>query len=147
MAISFESDEEALRKLRERLRKMSDEELIRFGDQCGIWQKIRFNGNWTRREQSGREENDRGSFLRKLGVKVNLARGDLDSVRPFLAASRDFYGVFSGGKGYVGRRVAEELSAHVDFASAWCGCDVYCGLPLSANKLTSDATCHSGSII
>jgi uncharacterized protein HemY len=31
MAISFESDEEVLRKLRERLRKMSDEELIRFG--------------------------------------------------------------------------------------------------------------------
>jgi hypothetical protein len=31
MAISFQSDEEVLRKLRERLRKMSDEELIRFG--------------------------------------------------------------------------------------------------------------------
>ena len=31
MAISFQSDEEVLRKLRERLRKMSDEELVRFG--------------------------------------------------------------------------------------------------------------------
>ena len=31
MAISFQSDEEVLRKLRERLRRMSDEELIKFG--------------------------------------------------------------------------------------------------------------------
>ena len=31
MAISFQSDEEVLRKLRERLRKMTDEELIKFG--------------------------------------------------------------------------------------------------------------------
>jgi hypothetical protein len=31
MAISFESDEEVLRKLREKLRKMTDEELIKFG--------------------------------------------------------------------------------------------------------------------
>ena len=31
MAISFQSDEEVLRKLRDKLRKMSDEELIRFG--------------------------------------------------------------------------------------------------------------------
>jgi hypothetical protein len=31
MAISFQSDEEVLRRLRDRLRKMSDEELIRFG--------------------------------------------------------------------------------------------------------------------
>ena len=31
MAISFQSDEEVLRKLREKLRKMSDEELIKFG--------------------------------------------------------------------------------------------------------------------
>jgi hypothetical protein len=31
MAISFQSDEEVLGKLRERLRKMTDEELIRFG--------------------------------------------------------------------------------------------------------------------
>ena len=33
MAISFQSDEEVLRKLRDKLRKMSDEELIRFGKQ------------------------------------------------------------------------------------------------------------------
>ncbi len=31
MAISFQSDEEVLRKLREKLRKMSDQELIKFG--------------------------------------------------------------------------------------------------------------------
>src|SRR5258707_14082172 len=31
MAISFQSDEEVLRKLRDKLRKMPDEELIRFG--------------------------------------------------------------------------------------------------------------------
>ena len=31
MAISFQSDEEVLRKLRDKLRKMSDAELIRFG--------------------------------------------------------------------------------------------------------------------
>lgn len=31
MTIAFESQEESLRKLRERLRKMSDEELIKFG--------------------------------------------------------------------------------------------------------------------
>jgi hypothetical protein len=31
MAISFQSDEEVMRKLRDRLRKMTDEELIRFG--------------------------------------------------------------------------------------------------------------------
>ncbi len=31
MAISFQSDEEILRKLRDKLRKMTDEELVRFG--------------------------------------------------------------------------------------------------------------------
>ena len=31
MAISFQSDEDVLRKLRDKLRKMTDEELIRFG--------------------------------------------------------------------------------------------------------------------
>jgi phage terminase small subunit len=31
MAISFQSDEEVLRKLRDKLRKMTDEQLIRFG--------------------------------------------------------------------------------------------------------------------
>ena len=31
MAISFQSDEEVLRKLRNKLRKMTDEELVRFG--------------------------------------------------------------------------------------------------------------------
>ena len=31
MAISFQSDEEIMRNLRAKLRKMSDEELIRFG--------------------------------------------------------------------------------------------------------------------
>ena len=31
MAIDFQSDEEVLRKLRDKLRRMSDEELIKFG--------------------------------------------------------------------------------------------------------------------
>jgi hypothetical protein len=31
MAISFQSEEEVLRKLRDKLRKMTDEELIKFG--------------------------------------------------------------------------------------------------------------------
>jgi predicted thioesterase len=31
MAISFQTDEEVLRKLRDRLRKMTDDELIKFG--------------------------------------------------------------------------------------------------------------------
>ena len=31
MAISFQPDEEVLRKLRDKLRKISDEELIKFG--------------------------------------------------------------------------------------------------------------------
>ena len=31
MAISFQSDEEVLRKLRDKLRKMTDEESVRFG--------------------------------------------------------------------------------------------------------------------
>ncbi len=31
MAISFQSDEEVLRKLRDKLRNMTDEELIKFG--------------------------------------------------------------------------------------------------------------------
>jgi hypothetical protein len=31
MAISFQSDEEVLEKFRERLRRVSDEELVRFG--------------------------------------------------------------------------------------------------------------------
>jgi len=31
MAISFQSDEEVLRKLRDKLRKMTDQELVRFG--------------------------------------------------------------------------------------------------------------------
>ena len=33
MAISFQSDEDVLRNLREKLRKMTDEELIKFGKQ------------------------------------------------------------------------------------------------------------------
>ncbi len=31
MAISFQSDEEVIQKLRDKLRKMTDEELIKFG--------------------------------------------------------------------------------------------------------------------
>ena len=36
MAISFQSEEEVLRNLRDRLRKMSDQELIKFGKQVRI---------------------------------------------------------------------------------------------------------------
>ena len=53
MAISFQSDEDVLRKLRDRLRKMSDEELIRFGKEVRRLAENPFLGNWKRRERSG----------------------------------------------------------------------------------------------
>ena len=53
MAISFQSDEEVLRKLRDKLRKMTDEE-VRFGKEVrtGL-RKIRFSGDWMKRGQNG----------------------------------------------------------------------------------------------
>jgi len=56
MAISFQSDEDVLRKLRDKLRKMTDEELVRSGKKFAGLRRIRFSGSWERREQSGSEE-------------------------------------------------------------------------------------------
>jgi len=42
MAISFQSDEEVLRKLQDKLRKMTDEELARFGKEVRCLRRIRF---------------------------------------------------------------------------------------------------------
>ncbi len=60
-AIGFESDEVQLRKLRERLRLMSDQELIQFGKECRnlvrakrVWLRLtRGPHNWKRRGRSG----------------------------------------------------------------------------------------------
>jgi hypothetical protein len=54
MSVGFDSDEIVLKKLRERLRRMTDEELIRFGKEVrrGL-RKICFSGNWMKRERSG----------------------------------------------------------------------------------------------
>jgi hypothetical protein len=60
MAIAFESEEEVLRKLRERLRKMSDAELIAFGKQVRTLAENPFHRQlqlareeWKRRKKSG----------------------------------------------------------------------------------------------
>jgi hypothetical protein len=62
-AVGFESDENKLRKLRERLRLMSDEELIRFGrsvrnlcrgKRCRL-NPTRGLHNWRRQETNGGE--------------------------------------------------------------------------------------------
>ena len=59
MAISFQSDEEVLRKLRDKLRKMSDEELIRFGREVKKLAENPFQrqleearAEWKRRKQA-----------------------------------------------------------------------------------------------
>ena len=44
MSIAFESDEFALQKLRERLRQMSDEELIKFGKNCSQFECAKSRG-------------------------------------------------------------------------------------------------------
>ena len=57
--IGFESDEAILQKLRERLRRMTDEELIKFGKdvpRLPDFPRIRFSGNWKRQEKSGSGE-------------------------------------------------------------------------------------------
>ncbi len=61
MAISFQSDEELLRKLRERLRRMSDEELIKFGKDVRRLAENPFTRQlaearteWKRRKDKGR---------------------------------------------------------------------------------------------
>jgi hypothetical protein len=53
MAISFQSDEEVLRKLWDKLCRMLDEELIRSGKKSVGLRRIRFSRSWTRRERSG----------------------------------------------------------------------------------------------
>jgi hypothetical protein len=57
MAISFQSDEEVLAKLRDRLRKMTDEELVRFGKEVRRLAENPFQGQleearaeWKRRK-------------------------------------------------------------------------------------------------
>jgi hypothetical protein len=60
MAIDFQSEEEALRKLRERLRSMSDEQLIKFGKEVR-----RLAENPSQRQlEIGREEYRRRKRLR-----------------------------------------------------------------------------------
>ena len=61
MAISFQSDEEVLRKLRDKLRKMTDEELIRFGKEVHRLAEIPFQrqlgrgeAEWKRRKGLGK---------------------------------------------------------------------------------------------
>ncbi len=50
MSISFESEEIILKKLRERLRRMSDEELITISSEkmCADLLRIRFSGSWMK---------------------------------------------------------------------------------------------------
>ena len=55
MSISFQSEEIVLNKLRERLRRMTDEELIKFGRKYVSLPKIPFRSNWKKRERNGRE--------------------------------------------------------------------------------------------
>jgi len=63
MAISFQSDEEVLRKLRDKLRKMTDEELIRFGKDVRRLAENPFRrqleearAEWKRRKITSREK-------------------------------------------------------------------------------------------
>jgi molybdopterin converting factor small subunit len=65
MAISFQSDEEVLRKLRDKLRKMSDEELIRFGKEVRRLAENQFQrqlgearAEWKRRKLQSKAMND-----------------------------------------------------------------------------------------
>jgi len=60
MAISFQTDEEVLRRLRDRLRKMSDDELIRFGKEVRWLAENPFQrqldearAEWKRRKKIG----------------------------------------------------------------------------------------------
>jgi hypothetical protein len=55
MAISFQSDEEVLRKLRGKLRKMPDEELIRFGEEVRRLAENPFQSSWKKLGGSGSE--------------------------------------------------------------------------------------------
>jgi len=52
--IGFESDEAILQKLRQRLRSITYEELIKFGKMCVDLRRIRFNGSWKKSPYSRR---------------------------------------------------------------------------------------------
>jgi hypothetical protein len=73
--IGFESDEAILQKLRERLRSMTDAELIEFGKTIrGLAEgstrtSTRLSGNWKKRERSGSGENFNGELS---GVTAGL---------------------------------------------------------------------------
>jgi len=61
MAISFQSDEDVLRNSRERLRKMTDEELLRFGKEVRRLAENPFQRQleearreWKRRKQASK---------------------------------------------------------------------------------------------
>ena len=65
MAISFQSDEEVLRKLRDKLRKMTDEELIKFGKDV----RRRAENPFLRQLGEARAEFKRRNQLRDLKNK------------------------------------------------------------------------------
>jgi len=60
MAISFQSDEDALRELRERSRKMSDAELIKFGKEV---RRLAENPFQRQLEEVRREWKQRKNYL------------------------------------------------------------------------------------
>ncbi len=69
MAIGFQSDEEVLRKLRDKLRKMTDEELFRFGKEVRRLAENPFQ----KRLEEARAEWKR----RKLPSKVNRQKEEI----------------------------------------------------------------------
>ncbi len=71
MAISFQSDEEVLRKLRDKLRKMSDEELIEFGKKVRKLAENPFQKQLEMARKSG-SEGARSNRILILSVIRNL---------------------------------------------------------------------------
>ena len=79
MAISFQSDEEVLRKLCERLRRMSDAELIKFGKEVLRLAENPFQrqleearAEWKRRKQNPNAERQRTTqSLRRHGQRIH----------------------------------------------------------------------------
>ena len=61
MAISFQSDEEGLRKLRDKRRKMTDQELIRFGKEV---RKLAENPFQRQLDEAMREWKRRKAYVR-----------------------------------------------------------------------------------
>ena len=70
MSISFDSDEIVLNKLRERLRKMSDEELIRFGKEV---RKLAENPFQKQLEEARAEWKRRKRFKNLLHLPLILS--------------------------------------------------------------------------